>query len=151
MTRNGKELTYIRAGVQSASSVQLVIVLYDLLIGALMGAISAINENDIEGRSRELKRAFLILGHLEGSLDMESGGEAARNLARFYATLRSNIINAHARASREALERQIQLLLQVRGAWAEVDNKAPADASSASPSGEDLETDNKYVIANWTA
>src|SRR5208283_5817934 len=123
MTKNQTELTYLRAEVRNASSVRLVIVLYDLLIDAIMGAVTAIANNDIEERSRELKRAFLVLEQMEASLDMAAGGEAARNLARFYAALRTKIMNAHAQASQPALERQIQLIFQVRGAWAKVDQQ----------------------------
>jgi flagellar secretion chaperone FliS len=152
MTRNRTELTYLRAGVQSASSVQLVIVLYDLLIGALMGAITALEKNNIEERSRELKRAFLVLEHMENALDMEAGGEAAKNLARFYATLRSSLIQAHAQASRAGIEKQIQLLFQVRGAWAQVDAKASSSVSQQSSSNNRQETETeKHLAANWTA
>ena len=152
MTKNQTELTYLRAGVQSASPVQLVIVLYDLLIAALTGAINAIAKNDIEERSREVKRAFLVLGHMETSLNMEAGGAAARNLAGFYAALRSNIMTAHARADRPLLEKQIQLLFQVRGAWAQVDKPDSAGASPTSNSSQpESEMERSPVAANWTA
>jgi flagellar protein FliS len=151
MTRNQTELTYLRAGVQSASSVQLVIILYDLLIGALMSAIGAIDKNDIEERSRELKRAFLVLEQMECSLDMESGGDAAKNLARFYAALRSNILNAHAQESRSGLEKQIQLLFQVRSAWATVDRQSAANNPSALSSSQGSALEQPQLAANWTA
>ncbi len=152
MTRNQTELTYLRAGVQNASPVQLVIVLYDLLIAALTGAITAIAKNDIEERSREVKRAFLVLDHMETSLNMEAGGEAAKNLAGFYAALRSNIMAAHAQASRPLLEKQIQLLFQVRGAWAQVDRPDSAGASPASTSSQpESERERSHAAANWTA
>jgi flagellar protein FliS len=150
MTRNQTELTYRRAGIQSASSVQLVIILYDLLIGALLGAITAIGKNDIEERSREVKRAFLVLDHMESSLNMESGGDAAKNLARFYAALRSNIMKAHAQMSRPDFERQIQLIFQVRGAWQKVDGQqAPNNSPKPSPPEEEMERG--QLAANWSA
>ena len=151
MTRNQTELTYLRAGIQSASSVQLVIILYDLLIGALMGAITAIGKNDVEERSREVKRAFLVLEQMESSLDMESGGEAAQNLARFYAALRSNIMRGHAQASRTDFERQIQLIFQVRSAWEKVDGQE-APANSPKPSQpQEAEMERGQLAANWSA
>ncbi len=151
MTRNQTELTYLRAGIQSASSVQLVIVLYDLLIGALMGAISAIGKNDVEERSREVKRAFLVLEHMEGSLNMEDGGDAAKNLARFYAALRSNIMKAHSQVSRKDFERQIQLVFQVRSAWEKVDSQqAPRNEPKPSQP-QEAEIERGQLAANWTA
>jgi len=151
MTRNQTELTYRRAGIQSASSVQLVIILYDLLIGALLGAITAMGKNDIEERSREVKRAFLVLEHMEASLNMENGGEAATNLARFYAALRSNIMRAHSQASRTDLERQIQLIFQVRSAWEKVDSQGAADNSPKSSQPEAEMMERSQLAANWSA
>ena len=130
MTRNNTELTYLRAAVQSASTVGLVIVLYDVLIGDLKGAIAALADNNVEQRSRELKHAFLVLQQLEESLDMENGGETATNLARFYSALRHNILDAHAKANPDLLSRQIQLVFQVRGAWAQVDKPTTAEPAS---------------------
>ena len=146
MTRNQTELTYLRAEVRNASPARLVIVLYDLLIGALTDAIDAIAKNDVEGRSRDLKRAFLVLEQMEASLDMESGGEAARNLARFYAALRSNIISAHAQASRTMLEQQIKLIFDVREAWAKVDT-----LNGTSLTQQEAGTGQAQAAASWSA
>jgi len=146
MTKNKTQLTYLRAEVRNASPARLVIILYDLLIGALTDAIDAIGRNDVEERSRDLKRAFLVLEQMEASLDMESGGEAARNLARFYAVLRSNIIAAHAQANRAMLEHQIKLIFEVRGAWAQVDTPKP-DGSSTQEAG----AQRAQAAASWSA
>lgn len=155
MTRNQTELTYRRAGIQSASSVQLVIILYDLLIGALMGAITAIGKNDVEERCREVKRAFLVLDQMDSSLNMESGGDASKNLARFYAALRSNTMKAHAQVSRPGFERQIQLVFQVRGAWEKVDsqgaNTSPKPSHPQETQPKEAEMERRELAANWTA
>jgi flagellar secretion chaperone FliS len=156
MTRNKTELTYLRAGIQSASSVQLVIILYDLLIGALMGAITAIGKNDVEERCREVKRAFLVLEQMDSSLNTESGGDASKNLARFYAALRSNIMKAHAQVSRPGFERQIQLVFQVRGAWEKVDsqqgpNNSPKPSNPQETQPQEVDLERRELAANWTA
>jgi flagellar protein FliS len=133
MTRNQTELTYLRAAVESASAAGLVIVLYDMLIGDLRVAIAAIANRNVEERSKQLKHAFLVLERLEQGLDMENGGEAAVNLSRFYSTLRAAIMRAHAEASADILTHQIELLFQVRGAWAQVDKPpAPSPAPQTS-------------------
>ncbi|MFZ3264109.1 MAG: flagellar export chaperone FliS [Terriglobales bacterium] len=157
MTRNQTELTYLRAAVQSASAVGLVILLYDLLISDLRGAIAAIERRDIEARSKEIKHAFLVLQQMEDSLDLESGGEAAANLSRFYASLRCSILEAHAKISPEILNHQIQLLFQVRGAWTQVDKQsatAPdAAISPAAPESGTLEPEESCsnLAMSWSA
>lgn len=157
MTRNSTELTYLRAAVQNASAVGLVIVLYDLLISDLRAAIAAIADNNIEQRSQELKHAFLVLEQMEQSLDMENGGDAAINLSRFYATLRRNLMDAHAQASPQLFTKQIELIFQVRGAWAQVDKptaqelySANSYANRASASVESGEN-RSDVAASWSA
>jgi len=115
------------AAVENARPAGLVIILFDLLINDIRGAIAAIHTGNIEQRSAELKHAFLVLQQLEGSLDMENGGEAARNFAGFYTAVRASLFDAHLKVSREILERQIELLLDVRQAWQKVENPDSAE------------------------
>jgi flagellar protein FliS len=117
--------------VQNASAAGLVIILFDLLVGDLERVIAAINQHDIERRSAELKHAFLVLQQLEGSLDMEGGGQAANNFSRFYSAVRSKLLEAHLKASADIVRRQIDLLLEVRQAWQQVDQ--PNQLSTGMP------------------
>src|SRR5215813_5557654 len=130
MRRNQTELSYRRAAVQNASAVGLVIIMYDMLIEDVREVIEALKQGDIEKRATELKHAFLILGHMEGVLDMEKGGTAAENLAKFYSVLRANLLDAHIKSSAEKFQRQIELMLEVRQAWEQV-NKPDAAATTA--------------------
>lgn len=130
MTRTQTELTYLRASIESASSVDLVIILYDMLISDLRGALEALANSDIERRSRELKHAFLVLEQLEASVDMNSGAEAAPPLARFYSVLRANIMDGHIKASADILKRQIEALFEVRATWADVANRKAVTTTS---------------------
>jgi len=127
------ELSYRRAAVQNASSVGLIIILYDLLIQDLRQAMDAIGKRDIEARSAAVKHAFLVLQQLEGSLDRENGGEAAEHLSKFYAVMRASILQAHIKVSSEILSEQVALLLDVRQAWQQVDPAGPATAANAVP------------------
>lgn len=152
MTKNQTELTYLRSAVENASAVGLVIVLYDLLIGDLRGAIEAIANRDIEERSRQLKHAFLVIERLEDSLDRENGGQAATNLSRFYSTLRSNIMSAHHKGSADILTKQIELVFQVRGAWAQVDKQGvPADSATPAAGSRDTEDSSADLAMSWNA
>lgn len=118
------------AAVQTARPAGLVIILFDLLIDDIKGAITAIKSGNVEQRAEEIKHGFLVLQQLEGSLDMENGGEAAKNFASFYSAIRSSMFEAHMKVSAEILQRQIELLLDVRQAWQQVDKPAPAGAAA---------------------
>jgi flagellar protein FliS len=121
MKKSQTELTYLRAAAQNATPAGLVIILYDLLVHDLERAIAAFADRDVERRSAEIKHSFLVLQQLEGSLDMENGGEEAKHFTAFYVALRCKILEAHIKASPEILRRQIELVLDVRQAWQQVD------------------------------
>jgi flagellar secretion chaperone FliS len=130
MTPQSKE--YQTAAVQSANPVQLVCMLYDRLVRDLNRAIEAVDRNDIEARSAEIKHALLVLAQLEGSLDMERGGEAARTLARFYSVARSRIMEGHGRSDATVFQEQIHHFLDVRSAWEKVDPSRSTEPASHS-------------------
>ena len=121
MMKSQTELTYLRAAAQNATPAGLVIILFDLLAHDLELAIAAFADRDIERRSAEIKHAFLVLQQLEGSLDMENGGQEAKHFSAFYSALRCKILEAHITASPAILRRQIELVLDVRQAWQQVD------------------------------
>ncbi len=135
MKKSQTELTYLRAAAQNATPAGLVIILYDLLVHDLEQAIAAFAERDIERRSAEIKHSFLVLQQLEGSLDMENGGEAAKHFSAFYSALRSKIFEAQLKSSPEILKKQIEHVLDVRQAWQQVDqpNLGPAQDATRPP------------------
>lgn len=160
MKKSQTELTYLRAAAQNSTPVGLVIILYDLLINDLEQAITAIAEGNVERRGEEIKHAFLVLQQLEGSLDMEKGAEAAKHFSRFYSAVRSKVFEAHLKASAEILRRQIELVLDVRQAWQQVDkpNLGPAYTLPEMPASNDGTSLARAASAgvssgasNWTA
>lgn len=150
------EFSYRKVAVANASSVGLVIILYDLLVEDLRRAIKALERGEIEARSQALKHAFLVLQQLQGSLNREKGGDAAKHLSRFYAVLRAKIWEGHVKQSSEILREQISLLLDVRQTWAQVDpERAPAGATPAPTGLSDGEArigaDKETTSDDWTA
>lgn len=153
MSRTQTELTYLRASIESASSVDLVIILLDMLMSDLRGAVDALSKNDVERRAKELKHAFLVLEQLEASVDTNSGVEAASALSRYYAAVRVNIMNGHAKASAEMLNHQIELLSQIRATWADVarKNASPAAVSRMAESLSSFESEQTPTLAgSWS-
>ena len=72
------ELSYRRSAIEGASSIGLMIALFDTLAGDLRRAAFALRKNDIETRCRELNHATLVLGQLNEWVDLENGGESAQ-------------------------------------------------------------------------
>jgi flagellar secretion chaperone FliS len=118
------ELSYRKSAIEGASSIGLIVALFDTLAGDLRRAAAAIRKNDIEKRCRELDHAGLVLGQLASWVDMDEGGESAKNLAQFYAHLRATMMEASVTQSAPLLDTQIDTILQIRSAWHKLDNGA---------------------------
>lgn len=113
--------SYREAAVRGASPVRLVICLYEQAIEDLRRAVIALEKGDIEARTRGINHALKVIAHLQGSIDMEHGGEVAKNLERFYNSVRAGLTEAHVKQSTRVLEQQISQLAIVHEAWLEVE------------------------------
>jgi flagellar secretion chaperone FliS len=131
-------LAYREAAVAGASPVRLVVLLYEQAMENLRRALAAHMRQDIEGRTREINHALLVIGHLQATLDKEQGGKVAENLTRFYEQLRAGLVEAQCKQSAEVLERQISHLMQVYEAWCAVEKSLapPPPAATAQSHGE---------------
>ena len=116
-------LSYREAAVAGASPIRLVILLYQQAIEDLRQALTAHHQGNIEGRTREINHAILVLGHLQATLDKNQGGKVAANLERFYEQLRASLVEAQLKQSATLLEQQISHLMQVHDAWCEVERQ----------------------------
>jgi flagellar secretion chaperone FliS len=123
-------LSYRQGAAQGASPVRLVILLYEQALEDLRRALSALARGDIEERTREMNHALLVIGHLQATLDPDRGGEVAANLERFYAQLRTGLVEAQCKQSPALLEQQISLLFQVCEAWRALENAPPQPISA---------------------
>jgi flagellar secretion chaperone FliS len=112
---------YRESAARSATPVALVVMLYDQLVQDLQHAREAIEQGNIEERTRQLDHAFVVVAHLQDKLDLAQGGEVARKLGRFYNMLRTNLLTAQIQVSSELLGQQIAYLISLREAWVEVE------------------------------
>jgi flagellar secretion chaperone FliS len=112
---------YHEVAARGATPVGLVILLYEQAIQDLQRALVAIRDNNVEQRTREVNHALMVVGHLQGTLDLKNGGQIASNLNDFYERFKKNIMTAQAQVSPEMIRKQITDLLEIREAWVEVD------------------------------
>ena len=142
------------AAVENASAAGLVMILFDLLVNDLKNAIAAMEAQDIEKRTAELKHGFLVLQQLQGSVDMENGGEAAKHFCGFYSAIRCKMLEAQIKKSPDILRRQIELLMDVRQAWQQVSTPkpiSPSAGSAGSTTSAASTTQDEPASASWTA
>lgn len=112
---------YRENDVRGATPIRLVVLLYDQLIQDLFQAAHAIEQNDIELRTKMLNHAILVIAHLQSPLDFARGGKVATDLDHFYNLLRHNLVEAQFRPTRQAINQQITDMQALRAAWVEVD------------------------------
>ena len=112
---------YRENDVRGATAVRLVVLLYEQLVQDLRHALQAIEQNDIELRTKRINHAILVIGHLQSPLDFANGGKVAQDLDHFYNVLRQNLVQVQFHPSQAGLSQQITDLLAVREAWTEVE------------------------------
>ncbi|MGA2456333.1 MAG: flagellar export chaperone FliS [Terriglobales bacterium] len=113
--------SYREAAVRGASPVELVVRLYEQTIEDLRQAASAIEQNEIERRTKRIKHAILVIGHLQSALDFAKGGKVARDLDNFYNAVRQSLVWVQFHPSKRGVTQLITDLLAVREAWILVD------------------------------
>lgn len=118
------------AATQTVAKTRQIVMLYDGAIRFLQQAKEAMNEKRIEDRYHLLVRASNIVVGLQSCLDFERGGDIAKVLYQFYASIEMRIYALHYNNSVEACNEVIDSLKQMRDVWHEIDQ------STASASGE---------------
>jgi flagellar protein FliS len=106
----------------AASSVGQVVALYDRILRDFRSAIAAIGAGQIETRANSLNHALTIIGELQGVLDFQRGGEAARTLNSFYTVARAMVNEAGVTCSVERLQELVSMFARLRAAWAHVES-----------------------------
>ena len=120
---------YGEGAVLGAGQAELFSMMYDMLAADLRRAIDALRGGDVERRTLELIHAQSVLENLQGSLDLEAGGDFARSMDRLFFAIRSKLLEAQWKESATILGEQLEAVETVKAAWQE----AVSSAVPASP------------------
>ncbi|MCS2171659.1 flagellar export chaperone FliS [Scandinavium sp. TWS1a] len=117
--------TYAKIGVESAvmsaSQQQLVTLLFDGALSALVRARLFMQDNNLEGKGLSLSKAINIIENgLKVGLDAESDDELTQNLIALYAYMVRRLLQANLRNEVSAVEEVEALLRDIADAWKEV-------------------------------
>jgi flagellar protein FliS len=110
---------YRQNAVLSASPAQLVIELYDGARRFLRQAAEAMGEREIERAHNKLRRAEMIIDHLNGVID-DDQGEIASHLHAVYAFYLAHLNEARMKQDPGKVREVSRMLGQLREAWREV-------------------------------
>jgi flagellin-specific chaperone FliS len=105
----------------------------------------------VEDRTSSINHALLAVGHRQNQLNLQSGGQVARNLERFYNLLRSKLLEAQVWVSKEILHERISFLLDLRDALTVVEREQEARSTPQMPSAQPQQPDLKVSRNGWSA
>ncbi len=124
---------YRQMELQTASPVQLVVRLYEGALRHLREAQAHHEASRVKDRSESLSRGLAIVSELRSSLDMERGGEVARNLDALYDFAIERLIQTNLRSDAAGLDEVIPIFEELHGAWSELARRPPEDAGETGP------------------
>ena len=113
---------YQEVNVNTATSVHLVVMLYDAAICSLEEARGHMEHQDIAGRSKAINKCSAIISELQSSLDMKNGGSIASSLNRLYNYMKMTLFRASAEQNPALLTEVSGLLENLRSAWKQIDS-----------------------------
>ncbi len=110
---------YVHNSVEAEDPLGLVCLLYAKAIERLTSAREHLAAGRIRERAEAVAHVSQIIVELQTSLDVERGGEIAVNLARLYAYIQEQLVEANARQAAEPLEVSLRLLETLHEGWRE--------------------------------
>ncbi len=126
---------YQKTNVNTASQGRLVVLLYEGAVKHLKAALNLFDENDkikpanIEQFGIHLQKTQAIITELQVSLDMEKGGDIARNLMSLYVYFNEELMDATISHNKQKIEFVLNKVDELAEAWRTIANStanAPA-------------------------
>lgn len=106
-----------QTGVIDADPHRLIQLLLDGALDRIAQAKGALIAGDTAAMGEALGKAIGILSGLQGSLDMERGGEIAANLNRLYDYMSLRLLDVHREKESASLDEVVGLLGNIKSGW----------------------------------
>lgn len=107
----------LETAVNSATPVQLIILLYDGAISALAAAKGQMQDMKFAEKGRLISKAIGIIDGLRSVLDFEKGGDISQNLGELYEYMKRRLAVANLKNDQAGPTEVISLLNELRSAW----------------------------------
>jgi len=103
--------------VEFASPHRLIQMLMEGALEKIATAKGFMVRGETAAKGEHISWAISIIGGLQGSLDMESGGEIAQNLDDLYTYMARRLTESNIHDDTAGLDEVTSLLLEIKGAW----------------------------------
>ena len=108
---------YQKSTFDTSGNVRIVSLLFDGAINFIKLGRVKMGERDIAGKGLYIGKATALVGELTSSLNMEEGGEIARNLRRLYDFVLDRLLKANLKNDAVALDEAEKVLQELREGW----------------------------------
>ncbi len=117
----------METGVAAATPHQLILMLFDGALLSLANARRHLAGGAVADKGMAIGKALAIIdGGLKASLDLEAGGEIARNLYALYEYIEQRLVEANLRNDADLIAEAMRLLRELQGAWQEIGERTVA-------------------------
>lgn len=144
--------SYRETNFLSADPLKLVRICYEGAIGSLKLARDAYIARDYEAKGKALVKTLDIIHELNASLDMEKGGDVAKNLRALYLYMTQALIDADLKKDLKVFNAMIHMLEELESAWQELAFGQP-ESVGTSPSATPYEATKTDMVSRmaWSA
>ncbi len=110
-------LAYQENRVMTQTPGRVVTMLYEGAVKFLKQAIRELEAGQFIEKGKSISRAVDIIQELNVTLNMEAGGEIARNLRQLYAFMQEHLFQANMRKDADMIRQTIKLLEELNEGW----------------------------------
>ncbi|MHB1645192.1 MAG: flagellar export chaperone FliS [bacterium] len=125
-----KKLTsYDEMNVNTADQGKLILMAYEGTINFIKLAKERLSVNDFAGKSINISNAVAIINELRSRIDIEKGGETAKNLDKLYIFISMHLTTANLKKDVYKMDEAISILENLYNGWVkiiEIENKKKA-------------------------
>lgn len=118
----------LETAVNSASPLQLILLLYDGAISSLASAKGQMLDKKFAEKGRLISKAINIIEGLRAVLDFDKGAVISQNLNDLYEYMKHRLTIANLKNDPEGPAEVMRLLNDLRTAWAKLDERERANA-----------------------
>jgi flagellar protein FliS len=125
MSAYGKyQNAYKRASVNTMDQNKLIVMLYDGAIKNITFGVEQMRLGNVEKTHTHLVKSKNIVAELMASLNMDKGGEVAKNLRSLYSYMFGQLIESNMSKNPEPALLVRKLLMELREAWVAIGKKS---------------------------
>lgn len=123
---------YKQTQIETAPKEEILLMLYDGAVRFLHKAKEGFAEKNIEKQHNNIVKVQNIITEFESTLDMEAGGEFAKNLFNLYEFMSAQLLIANVKKNEQALDIVIKHMTSLRDTWREAIKNFKASGQSLS-------------------